>query len=27
MLLKRAVDDDPTLQSARELLEELHAEG
>ncbi len=27
MLVKRAVDDDPTLDSARELLEQLQAEG
>jgi tetratricopeptide (TPR) repeat protein len=27
MLLKRAIDDDPTLASARELLEALQAEG
>lgn len=27
MLLKRAIDDDPTLQSARDLLDQMHAEG
>ncbi|MDB4942278.1 MAG: Exonuclease SbcC [Labilithrix sp.] len=27
MLVKRAVDDDPTLESARQLLEQLQAEG
>jgi hypothetical protein len=27
MLLKRAIDDDPTLEEARQLLDQLQAEG